>query len=207
MVSTSPLILLSHVYTLSLSILLFFILYFMLISLASALSEIVWNNSSSLFSSFSSCCFSSSRLICTYLRTIYKISFSYFSISNFVAYVLALDRTSCATLTYNLYSDFLGTLANTNSIYSTSLICFFNMSSSIFNMSLVMHCFLLLCLSFVLRLGKFIFSKTGFTYVSSFIIFSLCFSSSSYSSVVWSYTLFATKYVSYFFIVYWGTSL
>jgi hypothetical protein len=170
--------------------------------------------------------------ICTSLRAISNTSFSSLVVSKFVASILALDCTSCATLTYNLYSTFVGILANTNSICSMSLTCFCTMSLSICNMSLVMlkfslatchylYCFFLtlhgMSCSYVVfcccvcplccTLVNCICSKTCLTSFSSCIIFSLCFSASSYSSVVWSCTLSMTNSTSYFVIVYWGTFL
>jgi hypothetical protein len=103
-------------------------------SLASALSIIVWNTSSSVCSNLSTCHLSSSCSICTSLRMISSSSFSSLVVSEFLAFVLALDFTSCPMLICNLYSAFVAILDNVNSHCSTSFKVRCLVSSSTCNM-------------------------------------------------------------------------
>jgi hypothetical protein len=101
-----------------------------LLSAAYTLSGIFLKTSYNLFSNLSACFFSSlfSILNCSiFICSIYLTSLA---ISSSVASALARDCTSCVTLTCNLYSDFVGIFAKTNSNCSNSLSGFCAISSS-----------------------------------------------------------------------------
>jgi hypothetical protein len=195
-----------------------------LISLASTLSRIVWNNSSSLCSSISVHCFASTCSNLTSVRTVSSTSLASLVVYRSIASVCALDCTSCATLICSLYKAFVGILSNTNSNYSTSLSCVYATYLSTRSMSLVMLkvslaatviytvvpslCIVCYCVvSSLCALVMRIFSKMCLTSVSSCIILSLYFSASSYSSAMRYCTLFATSSASSSVIVYSRASL